>query len=416
MDLRFSTQRVIDRCHELAKISEQPEYILRRYLTEAHKNANALVAKWMQESGMTVWQDQVGNQWGRYDGTDSKLPALVIGSHLDTVPDAGQYDGIIGVILGIEIVERLSLKNKRLPFPIEIVGFGDEEGVRFGTAFLGSHGVTGSWCEEWLQIKDKKGKSLYQSMLDFGLDPQDKHLSIRSPSSILGYWEIHIEQGPKLESLGLPLGVVTGIAGARRATLMIKGKAGHAGTTPMNLRKDALCAASEIILAVEELAKNCTYEAVATSGQVFVNPGATNVISGSAALSLDVRAVKDEFRDDLILRISNEVDLIASRRNVQIQWQWDHEAKSVMCDDTYQQLFSKAMENSGLETESLFSGAGHDAMAMATICPVGMIFIRSPDGLSHHPDESIIFSDVTKAIQVTESALTSYSEIFGESQ
>ena len=184
----------------------------------------------------------------------------------------------------------------------------------------------------------------------------------------------------------------------------------------MNLRKDALCVASEIILAVEELAKNSTYEAVATSGQVFVNPGATNVISGSAALSLDVRAVKDEFRDDLILRISNEVDLIASKRNVQIQWQWGHEAKSVMCDGTYQQLFSQAIKNSDLETEFLFSGAGHDAMAMATICPVGMLFIRSPDGLSHHPDESIIFSDVTKAIQVTESALTSYSEIFGEPQ
>lgn len=408
--LAIMTKRLLARCDQLASFSALSDGILRAYLTPEHAQANAQVAEWMQAAGMSTWVDAVGNQWGRYEGRDPNAKTLVLGSHLDTVPYAGRYDGILGVLLAIELVADLYQRQERLPFAIEIVGFCDEEGTRFGATLIGSKALAGQWDNDWLDLVDRDGVSMKSALEAFGLPPANVAQAQRDPKHWLGFWEVHIEQGPVLESLNLPVGIVTGIAGAKRATISVKGQAGHAGTTPMNLRRDALTGAADITLAVETIANYAGGDIVATVGQCDVRPSAVNVIAGNATLSLDVRSQSDAERDRVLQQIRIASSVIAERRQLTTDWEWHHEASAVLCDDDFQAVFEQAVISNGVDAYRLPSGAGHDAMAVAEITPMAMLFLRSPKGLSHHPDEAVIADDVTTSLAVMKSALRLLSE------
>lgn len=361
---------------------------------------------------MSTWLDPVGNQWGRYEGVKPGLPALILGSHLDTVPYAGRYDGILGVLAAIELVDLLNSQGRRLPFAIEIVGFCDEEGTRFGSTLIGSKAVAGAWDNDWLALKDDDGITLEDALINFGLQPSQCAHAARDKDEVIGYWEMHIEQGPVLEAEDLPVGVVTGIAGARRSNIRTSGQAGHSGTTPMHLRRDALAGAAEIVVAAEQIAKEIGGDVVATVGQLFARPGAVNVIAGDAILSLDVRSQNDNLRDRVVDAINEAVETIVARRGLTYSWSNTHQAPAVLCDSGYQSLFASAISvasKQSVATKFLPSGAGHDAMAMADLCPVAMLFLRSPGGVSHHPDEGVIPQDVTVALSVMAEALEQFS-------
>jgi len=409
-DFTAYAKKALDHCFELATISEMQGGILRQYLTEKHKAHNEQTAQWMHEAGMQTWQDEVGNQWGRLVAKNPEAPRLILGSHLDTVPNAGAFDGILGVMLGVQLAAFFYDQGIELPFHLDVVGFCDEEGTRFGVTLIGSCALANTFDPQWLEIEDQDGISMRNAMLAFGLDPDKAQEASIKQDNIAGYWEIHIEQGPVLEAENLSVGVVTAIAGARRGSIHITGLAGHAGTTPMQLRKDALCAASEFVLAVEQRAKECADDRVATVGEIAVRPGAVNVIAGNAVVSLDVRSQFDDKRDELIEVIAFDADKIATKRHVSFDWQWHHQATAVPCAQHFQEIFAASCETAGLPAFSLPSGAGHDAMAIADICDVGMLFIRSPRGLSHHPDEAVIPEDVEDAFNVMRHAITHLAE------
>ncbi len=400
-------EKALEYCFDLAKVSEMDGGILRQYLSDKHKAHNQQAAAWMHDAGMQTWQDEVGNQWGRLPSKKVDAPRLILGSHLDTVPNAGAFDGILGVMLGIQLAAYFRDQAIDLPFHLDVVGFCDEEGTRFGVTLIGSRALAGTFEHQWLNVQDANGVSMNEAMDFFGLKPDQYPNAKLRADDILAFWEVHIEQGPVLEAEELSVGVVTAIAGARRAYLRILGLAGHAGTTPMQLRKDALCAAAEITLAIERRAKECNDDRVATVGEIHAKPGAVNVIAGEVLISLDVRSQDDEKRDELIEVIANDVDIIAAGRNVKVDWQWHHQAEAVPCKQEFQSIFAKACVQQGLAEFYLPSGAGHDAMAMAELCDVAMLFIRSPRGLSHHPDEAVIAEDVIDAMAVMATSIQS---------
>lgn len=400
--------RALLRCKTLSGLSQMQGGIHRVYLSKEHKECNRVTAEWMAEAGMQSWQDEVGNLWGRLASSNPNAKRFIIGSHLDTVPNAGAFDGILGVLLGIEIAALAHTLKLDLPFHLDVVGFCDEEGTRFATTLIGSKALANEFDPQWLNIQDTNGISMRQAMLDFGLTPDDYAKAALNKNELLGYWETHIEQGPVLESVNQALGVVTAIAGAKRAMITLTGQSGHAGTTPMNLRQDSLVGCAELTLAIEQLAKNASNGEVATVGQIHARPGATNVIAGKTTISLDARAQNDADLAVLLNAIHTRTDQIATSRNLTLDWQWTHAADAVACDTQIQQLFSSACKLNNQASPTLASGAGHDAMAIAPICPVGMLFIRSPGGISHHPAEAVIDEDVTKALSVMYSALMLY--------
>jgi len=399
------SERALSRCKILSEISEMEGGILRQYLSKEHKACNLTVSDWMTEAGMTTWQDSVGNQWGRIVSANPNAKRLIIGSHLDTVPNAGAYDGILGVLLAVELAALVTELQIELPFHLDVVGFCDEEGTRFATTLIGSKALAGEFSPDWLALTDVNGVSMEQAMTEFGLTPNDYSSSALKPEELIAYWEAHIEQGPVLESVDQALGVVTAIAGAKRAIISFIGHSGHAGTTPMHLRKDSLAAAAEFIVSIEQLAKNSKNGEVATVGQIEAKPGATNVIPGKTLMSLDIRAQNAPDLDALLSDIRSSVEKIVEERNLAFDWQWTHQAGAVDCDSEIQQLFKSACVVNSENSPFLPSGAGHDAMAIAKVCPIGMLFLRSPKGISHHPSESVIDGDVTKALSVLYTAL-----------
>ncbi len=399
------SQRALSRCKILSEISEMDGGILRQYLSKEHKQCNLTVSDWMTEAGMTTWQDSVGNQWGRIVSANPNAKRLIVGSHLDTVPNAGAYDGILGVLLAVELAALVTELQIELPFHLDVVGFCDEEGTRFATTLIGSKALAGEFSPDWLALIDVNGVSMGQAMTEFGLTPSDYSSSALKPEELIAYWEAHIEQGPVLESVDQALGVVTAIAGAKRAIISFIGHSGHAGTTPMHLRKDSLAAASEFIVSIEQLAKNSKNGEVATVGQIEAKPGATNVIPGKTLMSLDIRAQNAPDLDVLLSDIRSSLERIVEERNLTFDWQWTHQAGAVDCDEDIQQLFKSACVANSEHSPFLPSGAGHDAMAIAKVCPIGMLFLRSPKGISHHPSEAVIDGDVTKALSVLYTAL-----------
>lgn len=389
--------KVMHWCDQLAAISSHPENISRFYLTPEHKRCNELVAQWMQDAGMETWVDAAGNLCGRYDGKNPCAKTLILASHLDSIPNAGAYDGILGVLVAIAVVEQFYQNDITLPYAIEIIGFGDEEGTRFGSTLLGSRAVAGTWNPVWWELTDRAGISLKQAFIDFGLEPGNIHSAARNADDLLAYLEVHIEQGPVLENEHLALGIVTAIAGARRFSIDIEGYAGHAGTVPMPMRKDALVGAALGVVLVENIAKE--FDVVATVGKIECGPGAVNVIPGHATFTIDIRSGDDQLRDQAFAKIQHELDMICLNRNLVARWTEIHNAPAVVCADWIQALQASVLRDMNLNPYKLMSGAGHDAMAMADICDVAMYFVRCKGGVSHHPDESVMVGDVALAIE-----------------
>lgn len=397
-EMQQAAARVMARADELAAISETPDALTRVYLSPQHLEANQRAARWMTQAGMTVWQDSVGNICGRYEGEQEGAPAILLGSHLDTVRNAGRYDGMLGVLAAIEVVHGLHQQGRRLKQAIEIVGFCDEEGTRFGITLLGSRGITGTWPESWLAQTDADGVSVAQAMVLAGLDPARIHLAARRPEEIAAYLELHIEQGPCLEQEGLALGVVEAINGARRLNCRFTGEAGHAGTVPMSHRKDALAAAAEWMVRVETLTREQGGNRVATVGTLRCAPGAVNVIPGDVTLTLDIRGPHDQPLDALLDTLLNEAQAIASRRQLRFSAEEFYRIAATACDSGLQQVLSEAVQAVQGRSLTLPSGAGHDAIAMAERWPSAMLFVRCKGGISHHPAESATADDVALAI------------------
>jgi allantoate deiminase len=355
---------------------------------------HADLSGWMTQAGMAARIDAVGNLRGTYEGASAEARRLFIGSHLDTVPHAGAFDGVLGIVMGIALVE--SLNGRRLPFGIEVVGFSEEEGVRFGVPFIGSRALVGDVDDALLARQDADGISIGQAIGNFGLDPS-RVGDARADANPLGYLEFHIEQGPVLDTLHNPLAVVDRIVGRSYADVIFTGAAGHAGTTPMDSRRDALAGAAEWIGGVEAHGRG-TPGLVATTGQVDVTPGASNVIAGRCRVSLDVRHADDALRTTAVDRLRSMAHEIAARRGLALDWsaRFDHPATAM--DVSLTAILARAVERTGVPATTISSGAGHDAMIIAAHMPAAMLFIRTPGGVSHHPDESVTEEDVAAAL------------------
>ncbi|WP_312831309.1 allantoate amidohydrolase [Pantoea eucrina] len=406
-EAQSAAARIMARCDALAEISEEEDSLTRVYLSPEHLRANACVAEWMQAAGMRTWQDAVGNICGRYEAAEPGAAALLLGSHLDTVRNAGRYDGMLGVLSAIETVQWLHDRRQRLPLAVEIVGFADEEGTRFGITLLGSRGLTGSWPESWITHPDGNGITVAAAMQDAGLDAAQVSLAARHVSEIAAYLELHIEQGPCLEEADLALGVVTAINGARRLNCHFSGEAGHAGTVPMLLRKDALAAAAEWMLFIEQATQA---PLVATTGTLSCQPGAVNVIPGEVQLSLDIRGPQDEPLERHLSQLLTQAQAIALRRGVSFSASEYYRIAATPCDKRLQQALGAAVETVQGCTLALPSGAGHDAIAMAERWPAGMLFVRNHRGISHHPAESVNTNDVALGVQAYLQAVTALAQ------
>jgi allantoate deiminase len=366
------------RCDELGAISEEPGRLTRTFASPAMLRANKLVGSWMREAGMQTREDAAFNLLGRWNSSRRGAKTFLLGSHLDTVRDAGKYDGPLGVLTAIAAVKRLRERGVQLPFHVEVVGFSDEEGVRYQTAYLGSSAFAGALkASDLARIEEKQIVKARRKRDEF-----------------LGYAEVHIEQGPVLESQNLPVGVVTTIAGQSRISVEFHGAAGHAGTVPMNLRHDALAGAAELVLAAE----GCGV--TATVGKLEVASGASNVIPGRASLTLDVRHQSDVRRLTAVKSLRAKAHAIAKRRGLKLIWTPVQENGAIQCDKKLAQVFSRCVANHGIRVLQLPSGAGHDAVMLSKICPVAMLFVRCKGGISHNPAESVKQRDVRVAIEV----------------
>ncbi|QNE46073.1 allantoate amidohydrolase [Glaciihabitans sp. INWT7] len=395
---------ILERCNDLAGLSSQPDRLERVHLSPEHRAANDLVARWMTEAGLSTWQDAAGNQCGRLEGSTPGLPALLLGSHIDTVPDAGRYDGMLGVLLAIAVVDRLRGSGIVLPFALEVVAFSDEEGTRFGTALLGSRALAGTWNEEWWQLTDKDGITLAEAFQDFGLDPARLPGAFRRSESVIGYLEAHIEQGMQLEDADRRLAVVTSIAGARRFALTVTGTAGHAGGTPFDRRRDALVGASELVVAIERLSKETG--TIGTVGRLQAFPGGVNVIPGRVELSLDLRAEFDADRDDCLERIRTAAEEICTRRRLSFAATETYRADAVTCDPGLQAAIGAGIRSTGdADPLAFWSRAGHDGVAVSALTRFAMLFLRCRGGVSHHPDEHVTAADVAAALDAYEAAV-----------
>ncbi len=387
--------RAVARCDALgvAPYSDMAGGLYRGYLTPAYAAAQDALAGWMVEAGMTVRRDAAANLIGRYDGTDPAAPALLIGSHLDSVRDGGRYDGPLGILLGVEAVA--ALRGRRLPFAIEVIAFGDEEGSRFPAAMLTSRAVAGTLAAAALDVTDGDGVAL-AAAIDVAayLDAR------RAPGTTLAYLEAHIEQGPLLEAEGRAVGTVTGIAAQLRYAVRVTGTAGHAGTTAMALRRDALAGAAEMIVAVEDVARADASDLVATVGRIEAKPGAANVIAGEASFTLDIRAGDAGRRDRAAAAISDRLAAIAVARGLGLTVEHSHDLAASPCDSGLMDLLDAATIAAGQPVRRLMSGAGHDAMIMAALCPTAMLFVRCKGGVSHNPAEAVDPADADVALAV----------------
>jgi allantoate deiminase len=386
--------RIITRCREIAACTEVPGEITRLFLTPPMHEVHELLRDWMETAGMTVRVDAIGNLRGFWPGLTPGSPRLLIGSHLDTVPNAGAFDGILGVVLGVAVVEEL--KGELLPFAVEVIGFSEEEGVRFGKPFLGSLALAGKLDPEMLARADPSGISVRQAIEAYGLNPTQLPAAALA-NEALAYLEVHIEQGPVLENEDTSLGIVEALVGQTRMELNFAGQANHAGTTPMHLRHDAMAAAAEWIVAVEDYASSHN-GLVATVGKLEAANGAGNVIAGHVTASLDVRHPDDSAREASVVAILQLAETAATRRGVHITSSKQLEQPAVPLDPRLTTLLNKAAIQAGFPGRRMTSGAGHDAMILAPTVPSAMLFLRSPGGLSHHPDETVLPQDVEAAL------------------
>jgi allantoate deiminase len=387
-------QSIVDACRTIAQFSEDSENITRTYLSPPTRRVHAFLQSWMDRLGLESWIDAAGNLRGLYRGRKLDPPRLLLGSHIDTVPNSGAFDGVLGVVMAMALVEELG--GHRLDYDVEVIAFSEEEGVRFRVPFIGSRALTGEIDQELLNERDAHGTTLAEAIRAFGLDPAAIVDAAMHPETF-AFLEFHIEQGPVLEDLDMGLGIVEAIVGQSRYDLTFYGKANHAGTTPMRLRQDALAGAAEWILAAERLAL-ATPGLVATVGRVHATPGVANVIPGEARVSLDIRHANDAIRLTAVENLMSEAYGIASRRSLSLSviQHFDQPATAM------NPLLADALESAAIETGSIshrmVSGAGHDAVVIARKLPTAMLFLRSPGGISHHPDEAVLLDDVQAAL------------------
>jgi allantoate deiminase len=398
------TPTTLDRCDILSTFTETPGQLTRTFLSPPMRQAHQQIMEWMRAAGMTPRIDPIGNLIGHYPGITPDAPTLLIGSHLDTVPNAGKYDGILGVMLGLSVIEHLA--GKRLPFAIEVIGFSEEEGVRFSTPYFGSRALAGTFDPRSLNLKDRHSIYFDQAMRDFGLDPSRINDAAYDRSKVIGYLEAHIEQGPVLEALNLPVGIVTAIAGQSKYVISFTGQSGHAGTVPMNRRRDALAAAAEFVMTVESIAKEKSAleetpsTLVATVGKLSVEPGATNVIPGRVTLTLDLRDADDSERRRAAETIFTTGRANSTKRGVALNIESESHQNAVPMAAPFREILKSQLHELAIRPISLPSGAGHDAAIIANLCPVAMLFLRNPGGISHRPEESVSAEDVAVAEKV----------------
>ena len=393
-------ERLWRRLSELAEVGKQESGgVTRLSFTKEERAAKDLVASFMREAGLAVREDAAGNMSGRREGSDPNAPAVLVGSHVDSVYEGGNFDGPLGVLAGVEVAQTLGERGVETEHPIEVVAFTDEEGARFSFGMIGSRTMAGTLSEDDLQHKDGDGISIADAMRNYGLDPERIAEAARRRDSVAAYLELHIEQGRILENEGLPVGVVTGIAAPVWRRLVFNGETGHAGTTPMQLRHDALAAATEVAAVVEEEA-SATGTSVGTVGQMSVEPGGINIIPGRVEVSLDLRDIDEGKRDLVEDRILERARGVCEGRGVGFESEVLQRMTPVSCSETVRGAVRAACEGLGFEPYDLASGAAHDGMQLVGLCPVGMIFVRSKDGVSHSPDEWSSKEDCTAGANV----------------
>ncbi len=397
-------EKVLQRINELASVSEDEGYITRTYGTKAFVEGRDKVGHWMKEAGLLTSVDNIGNIRGRLLSKNENAKTFVIASHIDTVINAGRFDGPLGVLMGLDLLGELARSNTPLPFHVELIGFCDEEGSRFHTAYLGSTTVTGSFDRSQLDTKDANGITLQQVIAENGGDVNKLSKDAIAKQDWLGYFEIHIEQGPVLYEKNIPVGLVTAIAGQYRVGMIFNGEAGHAGTVPMTMRKDALACAAEFIQETEKFASN-NKAIVATIGKLHIINAASNVIPGEVICSLDLRSANDSELLCSYKAIKNIVEDICQKREIVLEWNLIQRTKPVNCDEGINKLLSESVKESGYETVKLVSGAGHDAVPVSEVSPVAMLFVKCFKGISHNPAEDVALQDIAAAIRVSDTFL-----------
>ncbi|MDQ0510849.1 allantoate amidohydrolase [Ancylobacter amanitiformis] len=387
LDIAALGARAAAMIEELGAISESPDHLTRFFLTPQHRRAADLVATWMREAGLDVSEDALGTVRGHWHPAGPAAPRLLIGSHIDTVAEAGKYDGAMGVVLGILALGIISKAGLSRPYGIDVLAFGDEEGTRFPTTLSASAAVAGIFAPASLAMRDADGVSYRDALIAYGKNPDDIPAAAYDPNKVIAYVEAHIEQGPVLEADGEPLGVVTAIAGASRLSITVTGEAGHAGTVPMRMRHDALLGAAEMALAAEKIAKADRHGMVATVGRMHIEPGSINVIPSRVVFTLDLRSGSDVSRREALERFEREAHRIADLRGLGVVISAFHEVATVPCYRDLQLRLRNAVADLGHSAPSMPSGAGHDGQAMSKLCPVGMLFVRCRGGISHNPAE-----------------------------
>ena len=394
-DLRAAAENVVARCRELARVSDVPGETTRLFLSPATRDAHTLVGWWMRQAELEMRVDDVGNLRGLRRSAREDAPRLVLFSHIDTVPNAGAFDGPLGVMLALQALDLM--RNETLPFSVEVIAFSEEEGVRFHFPFFGSLAATGRVTEDLLERRDDAEASVRKALHEFGLQPERIPETCPLDERAFAALEVHIEQGPVLEAEGMSLAVVEAIVGQSRFELTFTGQANHAGTTPMGLRRDALVAAAQWVTEVERYAASYR-QLVATVGSLDVLPSAVNVVPGTVRATLDVRHPKDESRHAAVATLLTKAEVAGSTRGVQVKAIARSEQRAVPMDRALTVELQQAAERAGFAMHAMFSGAGHDAMIVAQRVPTTMLFVRSPGGLSHHPDEAVHIEDVEAAL------------------
>lgn len=396
----INADRLWDRLMQLSSIGTQDVGgITRLSFSPEERAAKDLVTGFMKEAGLSVREDEVGNLIGRKEGTNPNAPVVLIGSHLDSVPSGGNFDGPLGVLSGVEALQTMNEQGVETEHPIEVIAFTDEEGTRFGYGMIGSRGIAGLLKEDELVSRDEAGISIAEAMANVGLDPAQISKAAREPGSVKAYVELHIEQGKVLESRDLSVGIVSGVAGPLWLKFILEGEAGHAGATPMNMRKDPLAAAAEVMLVIERQAARQEIS-VGTVGKLQVFPGGVNIIPGRVEFTLDLRDVDIQVRDQVEQAIMAEAEAICAKRGVKLQVELLQRINPAVCSEEIRSAIQAACAAEGLETITLPSGAGHDCMQLTELCPVGMIFARSKDGISHNPAEYTSKEDCGNGAQV----------------
>ena len=400
-DYQARAERILHRIEELAVISEDSACLTRRYGTPAFLSARNKIEGWMRESGLATFVDHIGNIRGKINA-NPKAKTFVIGSHIDTVVNAGKFDGPLGVLVGLDLMEQVKKAGIEIPFELELIGFCDEEGVRFHSTFLGSRAVAGSFENSLLEVHDESGIKLRDAIRQIGGNPSLVEEDAIPADNWLGYFEIHIEQGPVLYDRKIPVGLVSSIAGQCRAGIIIKGEAGHAGTVPMSMRKDALAGAAEFILTAEKFAANQKEKLLVTVGKLHVINPASNVIPGEVICSLDLRSEDQDLLMTAHDSLKKSAEEICRRRNIELEWNLIQQTRPVRCDDSLNRLLEESIRDAGHEPLKLMSGAGHDAVPISAVAPVTMLFVRCYKGISHHPAEDVTLEDLTAALEVSD--------------